>query len=54
VIYRGLYGDTNKLYLRPYDMFLERVDIKKYPNVKQEYRFELQESESASKNFKGE
>ena len=24
VIYRGLYGDTDKIYLRPYDMFLSK------------------------------
>lgn len=53
VIYRGLYGDR-EVYLRPYDMFLEKVDKAKYPNVKQEYRFELQNIESVAKNFKGE
>ena len=54
VIYRGLYGDADKLCLRPYDMFLEKVDKEKYPNAKQEYRFELQAIESVSKDFKGE
>lgn len=54
VIYRALYDDTEKLYLRPYDMFLEKVDKVKYPNVKQEYRFELQNIESRAKDFKGE
>lgn len=48
VLYRGLYGD-GELYIRPYDMFLSKVDKVKYPNVKQEYRFELQKVESVVK-----
>lgn len=39
VVYRALYDDF-KLYVRPYDMFVEKVDKNKYPNVLQEYRFE--------------
>ena len=45
VVYRKLYDD-NGLYVRPYDMFLEKVDKEKYPDVKQEYRFELQDIKS--------
>lgn len=42
VIYRCLYGD-GPLYVRNKDMFLSKVDTNKYPDVTQEFRFELQE-----------
>ena len=48
VVYRALYGE-GKLYVRPYDMFISKVDRDKYPDVEQEYRFQLQEVESINK-----
>lgn len=48
VIYRALYGDGT-LYVRPKEMFLSKVDKNKYPNVKQEYRFDLIDIESKNK-----
>lgn len=46
VVYRPLYGDTNKLYIRPYDMFFSEIDKEKYPDAEQTYRFELQDIKS--------
>ena len=49
VVYRRLYGDGS-LWIRPMDMFLSEVDHKKYPNVEQKYRFELQEIKSVQED----
>jgi hypothetical protein len=49
VIYRAVHGN-NECCCRPYDMFFEEVDHEKYPDVKQKYRFELQEIESVVKH----
>ena len=45
VLYRALYGNGLR-YVRPYEMFLSKVDKVKYPEVEQEYRFQLQDIES--------
>ena len=40
VIYKSLY-DNHITYGRPLDMFIGKVDKEKYPDIKQEYRYEL-------------
>lgn len=48
VVYRRLYEDGG-LWIRQKDMFLSEVDHEKYPDVKQKYRFELQDIKSVVK-----
>ena len=36
-----IYKHDDKVWARPYNMFISKVDKEKYPNIKQEYRFEL-------------
>lgn len=42
VVYESLYGD-HRIWVRPYDLFVSKVDKKMYPDALQEYRFELVE-----------
>lgn len=40
VVYRDL-TDSSKVWVRPYDMFISKVNKEEYPDAQQEYRFEL-------------
>lgn len=42
VIYQALYDD-HKVWVREYNDFFSKTDKKKYPDIKQEYRFEIKE-----------
>ena len=44
VVYKEVEGE--KVYTRPLEMFRSKVDKEKYPEVLQEYRFELQDEKS--------
>ena len=39
VVYQNV--ESNEVWVRPYYMFNSLVDKKKYPDIKQKYRFEL-------------
>ncbi len=45
VIYKALYNDC-RIYVRKYNDFISTVDKVKYPNIKQEYRFEIYKIDS--------
>ena len=48
VVYQAMY-DTFQIYVRPLAMFMEEVNVEKYPDARQQYRFELlQDSELVS------
>lgn len=36
-----VYNHDGNIWVRPYSIFLDKVDKEKYPDVKQEYRFEM-------------
>lgn len=51
VVYRSLYGNGS-LWVTPSSRFLSEVDHRKYPEIDQRYRFELQEIPSAGSQYR--
>ncbi len=47
VVYQAMYGDF-RVYARPLSMFCSKVDREKYPDVEQEYRFQLLQTGSVA------
>lgn len=39
VLYKALYEPFD-MWVRPYEMFMSKVDVEKYPEIQQEYRFD--------------
>ena len=52
VVYRKLYGDGG-LFIRELGDFMGDVDHKKYPKVRQKYRFKLVKFSSVADKFNG-
>ena len=44
-----VYKHNGAIWVRPYAMFISKVDKEKYPNIEQEYRFQLIETDSINK-----
>ena len=55
VVYRALYGERG-VWVRPMEMFFSEVDHAKYPDCKQKWRFEREETTEscASQNKSGD